>query len=163
MSGEWTTIDKSGWGPGPWQDEPDKIHWIDPATDMDCLMVRQPHSGHWCGYVAVTEGHPFYAKHYDACRLPGDEWLDVHGGLTYAAFCADTDDESRFVCHVPEPGRPHKVWWLGFDCAHLHDLSPAYAARHPDWPSSDDEVYRDRPYVEAEVRSLAAQLKAVRA
>jgi hypothetical protein len=164
VSGEWTTIDKSGWGPGPWQDEPDKIHWIDPNTDLDCLMVRNPNSGNWCGYVAVTEGHPFYGKDYnEVYRLRGDDYLDVHGGLTYSDFCMQTDDESRFVCHVPHPGRPEKVWWLGFDCAHAWDVSPGYMARHPDWPVGADAVYRDRPYVEAEVRSLAAQLKAVRA
>lgn len=166
MSGEWTTVDKSAWGDGPWQDEPDKIHWIDPETDLDCLMVRQPRMGHWCGYVAVTEGHPFYAKHYDQCHTGTadswpDGWLDVHGGLTYSNFCAESEDPARGVCHVPEPGRPHKVWWLGFDCAHLYDLMPAHEARQPDWPKSTEDVYRDRAYVESEVRSLARQLKAV--
>lgn len=163
MAGEWTTVDKSDWGPGPWQDEPDKIHWIDPDTDLDCLMVRNPSGGNWCGYVAVTEGHPFFGRDYDECHAVGDEYLDVHGGLTYSDFCADTDDHSRFICHVPEPGRPDRVWWLGFDCAHLFDLSPGYAARYPQWPVGPDEVYRDQPYVEAEVRSLARQIKAATA
>src|SRR5437868_4216905 len=35
-------------GPGPWWDEPDKVQWIDPATDLDCLAVRGPF-GAWCG------------------------------------------------------------------------------------------------------------------
>ncbi len=161
---EWTTIDKSAWGPGAWQDEPDKIHWIDPATDLDCLMVRQPRAGHWCGYVGVTDGHPFFEQDYDNCRTDGEDgWLNVHGGLTYAAFCAESDDPATGVCHVPKPGRPHKVWWLGFDCAHLGDLSPARAARDRggQWESMHDaDIYRDRSYVEAEVRSLAAQVKA---
>ena len=159
MSGEWTTVDKSAWGPGPWQNEPDKIHWIDPETDLDCLMVRQPSSGHWCGYVAVTPGHPFHGKDYDDCRI-GDDWLNVHGGLTFAAACAESADPGIGVCHVPEPGRPHDVWWLGFDCAHLDDLSPGYAARHPGW-NEPKSIYRNRAYVESEVRSLARQIKAV--
>lgn len=159
---EWTTIDKSGWGVGEWTSEPDKVHWIDPDTDLDCLMVRNPRSGNWCGYVAVTEGHPFFAQPYDECRTGSgsdDGWIDVHGGLTYSDFCAESDDPSVGICHVPGPGRPHKVWWLGFDCAHAWDFSPGYAARYPDWPRGQDEVYRDRAYVEAEVRSLARQIK----
>lgn len=164
MSGEWTNIDKSTWGPGPWQDEPDKVHWIDPDTDLDCLMVRSPSGGNWCGYVAVTEGHPFYERDYSDCYGSADSesedrYLDVHGGLTFSDFCAETKDPGRFICHVPEPGRPEKVWWLGFDCAHAWDLSPAYAA-YPSWPNRPDESYKDRYYVEAEVRSLARQIKA---
>ncbi len=32
---EWTTVlDKATWGDGPWVDEPDKVHWIDPETDL---------------------------------------------------------------------------------------------------------------------------------
>ncbi len=32
---EWTTEDKSAWPRGPWDIEPDKIQWIDEATDLD--------------------------------------------------------------------------------------------------------------------------------
>ena len=28
----WATVDKSAWGDGPWQDEPDKEQWPDEAT-----------------------------------------------------------------------------------------------------------------------------------
>lgn len=31
-------IDKSGWGPGPWQDEPDRKEWT--HAGFDCLIVR---------------------------------------------------------------------------------------------------------------------------
>jgi len=160
---EWTTVDKSTWGPGPWQDEPDKVHWIDQKTDLDCLMVRSQHGGNWCGYVAVTEGHPLFGVGYSETYklVPFDEDggnpLGVHGGLTYADFCMETDDESRFVCHVPQPGRPDRVWWFGFDCAHSHDRSPGYEARNPGF-SSDYQRYRDRGYVEREVTRLARQL-----
>lgn len=162
MSGEWSTIDKSAWGAGPWQDEPDKIHWIDPETDLDCLMVRNG-LGAWCGYVAVTEGHPAFEQDYD------DVSVDVHGGLTYANHCQERGEAEpeKWVCHIPQPGRPDRVWWLGFDCCHAGDISPAM--EHRDlalglrtfsslYPGS---VYRDRAYVESEVRSLARQLMAV--
>jgi hypothetical protein len=144
---EWTHIDKSGWGPGAWQDEPDKIQWVDEETGLDCLMVRHDSLGHWCGYVGVAEGHPAFEKDYD------DVDVRVHGGLTFAAACqAD-------ACHVPEPGRPEKVWWLGFDCAHAFDLSPSFRGR--DRIFGDRADYRDRAYVEAEIAALAGQLTAV--
>lgn len=148
--GEWTTVDKSSWGPGPWQGEPDKIHWIDPETDLDCLMHRGP-GGHWCGYVAVTEGHPAFEKNYD------DVDVDAHGGLTFASFCQkNVTDESEGVCHVPQPGRPDRVWWLGFDFAHYGDLSPAHRY------GIGDERYADRAHVEREVGEVARQLAAMR-
>lgn len=151
--------DKTTWGDGPWLTEPDKIHWIDEATDLDCLMHRNG-GGAWCGYVGVTEGHPAFGVDYDYVQ----PYPEVHGGLTYAAFCQDTTDPAKGVCHVPFDGRPEKVWWLGFDCAHSGDVVPAYEQHYREvspelaaWRAND--VYRDRAYVEAEVRTLAAQLK----
>lgn len=154
---EYTTVDKSTWGDGPWQTEPDKIQWIDEATGLDCLMHRGP-MGAWCGYVGVTEGHPAFGVGYGSV----DE-LDVHGGLTYADFCRETSDESKGICHVPEPGRPARVWWLGFDCAHYDDRQPrmeALDSMRGYTALFSGTVYRDRAYVENEVRSLAQQLKA---
>jgi hypothetical protein len=136
--------------PGQWDKEPDKIQWVDKATDLDCLMHRSP-LGAWCGYVGVPAGHPYFQKEYD--DVSG---IKVHGGLTYSAFCQDTDDESQGVCHVPEPGRPHKVWWFGFDCAHGFDMTPGalpYNREHG--------VYRNRRYVTQQVTRLAKQLMEV--
>lgn len=141
---------------GDWNSEPDKIQWVDEATGLDCLMHRAP-GGHWCGYVGVSEGHPAFGKDYEGVEV------EAHGGLTYSDFCQDTGDESYGICHIPEPGRPHRVWWLGFDCAHSGDLSPAYdrlpgmaeiRARYPRNP----DTYRNREYVENEVTKLAQQL-----
>jgi hypothetical protein len=33
-------VDRTGWPPGPWDDEPDRIEWIDEATGQPCLMRR---------------------------------------------------------------------------------------------------------------------------
>ena len=154
MIREYRSIDKSSWPAGPWHAEPDKIHWIDAATDMDCLMHRNA-SGAWCGYVAVAEGHPAFERSYH------DLDLDVHGGLTYADFCQETTDERKGVCHVPFAGRPHRVWWLGFDCAHAFDSMPSIASYLPKSFHHDHDVYRDRAYVEGEVRHLAKQLAAL--
>lgn len=145
-----TTIDKSGWGPGPWQEEPDKVEWT--TLGFPCLITRIPRLGHLCGYLAVPPGHPWHGKSYN------DEGWDpeVHGGLTYAAKC------SEFVCHVPAAGESDDVWWLGFDCAHSWDVSPGLEANYVRLGlgfslSECPTVYRTVEYVRAQVEDLARQ------
>lgn len=168
-----TDAERAKWGEGPWLTEPDKIHWIDEATGLDCLMHRNS-GGAWCGYVGVVEGHPHFGIGYSGCSLPVkceesfcdhaiDCAIDVHGGLTYADFCqVNPDDEDRpesGICHVAFDGRPERVWWLGFDCAHSWDVSPAY-----DFAldiGAGTRSYRNRAYVEGQCRHLAAQLDRV--
>lgn len=113
---EYRTIDKSPWGAGPWDIEPDKMQWRDEATGLPCLIVRN-HGGAWCGYVGVADGHPLYRVGYsDVAKLPketlrqmleargvldlyaddlekGDvrveSIIDVHGGLTFSDDCGE--------------------------------------------------------------------------
>lgn len=160
-----TFIDKSTWAMGPWKKEPDKVQWTDAATGLPCLAVRHPHSGHWCGYVGVIEGHPAFGLYYDdANKLAPeneDEYraFDVHFGLTYSAFCQEEENaEEQGVCHVPQPGEPEKVWWLGFDCAHYPDISPRYdtGSLRKEWAT-----YKTLGYVQKECAKLARQLKEV--
>jgi hypothetical protein len=168
---EYRTIDKSTWGPGEWQDEPDKVQWQDEATGLPCLAVRQGRSGHWCGYVAVAEGHPYFLIDWDRCFLrPAceDYYCDhcpasvvtVHGGLNFAALCGPEAEESG-VCHTVDAGEPDHVWWLGFDCAHSGDHCPARGdARDLLVRRSKWETYKPLSYVKFQVASLAIQLKA---
>jgi hypothetical protein len=157
----YTTIDKSGWPDGPWQNEPDKVQWCDEATGLPCLAVRA--RSHWCGYVGVSPGHPAYEKDYDdVYDLSGDwdseNYLSVHGGLTFAGHCAHGPEETS-ICHVPDPGEPDNVWWLGFDCAHSGDLSPAHIRMYEKAGLGiGGEEYRDLDYVRAETTQLAGQL-----
>lgn len=137
------------WGDGPWATEPDKAQWVDAATGLDCLAVRGP-LGALCGYVGVAEGHPAFQRHYE------DVDASAHGGLTYSAFCQD-DAREEGICHLPEPGRPHRVWWLGFDCAHLGDLVPGLTVLR----ASPVDTYRDLAFVREECASLAHQLHAM--
>lgn len=152
----YATIDKSSWGEGAWQDEPDKVQFIDEATGMPCLAVRQAHSGHWCGYVGVHSEHPLRGRSYDDEAVYS---LEVHGGITFAGGCSP-GDEATSVCHVPEPGEPDDVWWLGFDCMHAWDLSPAMAARYPDLQDAETR-YKTLGFVRDECAHLASQLAAV--
>ena len=151
---EWRTYDKSGWGSGPWQDEPDKLQWTDEATGLPCLVVRQEMGG-LCGYVGVPEGHPWHGRNYDDCMADGGS-VRVHGGLTFANHCQPDENESRGICHVPGPGEPDKVWWLGFDCAHYMDMLPGAPKEFKMFRRGK---YRTLEYVQTECRNLAAQAK----
>jgi hypothetical protein len=142
--------------PGPWDDEPDKVQWVDGDTDLDCLAVRGPH-GAWCGYVGVPKGHPMYGMHLN----DAGEALDVHDGITYAALCQEDVEEGHGICHVPLEGRPADVWWLGFACMSMFDIRPAdlpleRAINIPGWPES---TYKPLAYIQDECANLAAQLK----
>jgi hypothetical protein len=167
----WTTVDKTSWGDGPWLTEPDKMQWVDEASGLDCLIVRNTHgTGALCGYVGVPPGHPWHKVHYDAVSVPSEDdetggYVEVHGGLTYSDMCEEGRDESLGICHVPLPGRAADVWWLGFDCAHHLDLSPARAARDAErgYPPDADETYKTIEYVQVECRRLARQAAEVTA
>lgn len=141
---------RKDWTPGPWDDEPNRAEWR--YKDLPCLIVRN-RSGALCGYVGVPPGHPVHGKHYD------DVEVDVHGGLTFSAGCHGA------ICHVPEPGEPDAVWWLGFDCAHCGDAHPwpkGLSEKHPGlfiW--RDGERYWSMPMVKSEVERLADQLAAM--
>jgi hypothetical protein len=148
-------IDKSKWGPGPWQDEPDRVDFV--HAGFACFAKRHPSFGSWCGYVGVPREHPLYRRDWDEV-----DGLDVHGGVNYSAKC----DPASGICHVPEPGMPDDVWWLGFECAHGFDLVPGTQAtlrvlmgeawRENEWLRTR-EVYRALPYVRRQIEALADQ------
>lgn len=150
---EYRTHDKSDWGPGPWQDEPDKIQFTDRATGLPCLIVRN-HGGALCGYVGVPEGHKAYRKRYNDKLLRA---LHVHGGLTFSDHCRENAIEERSICHIPDPGEPDNVWWLGFDCGHASDRLPAYH-RGSVGLFGDRIKYRTVNYVKRHIAKLALQL-----
>lgn len=151
-------VDRTGWPSGPWDNEPDRIEWKTEAGLVG-LMVR-PRHGAWCGYVALPPGHPDHGRNYNEVESEG---VEAHGGLTYAEACTGV------VCHVPAPGEPDNVWWIGFDCVHSGDLAPGHARSEnylrtmfegfPIGRRSQGE-YRDEAYARAEVEKLAAQLAA---
>lgn len=146
-------MDKSRWGKGPWDQEPDRLEWRDEATGLPCLIVRND-MGALCGYAGVPKGHPWHGLNYT--EVDGD--IEVHGGLTYANRC------QGHICHVPAPGEPDDVWWFGFDCSHAFDLTPGLSAfLGRGFSFSREETYRDVPYVREQVTRLAGQLAAARA
>lgn len=91
---KYSHIDKSAWGVGPWQSEPDKLQW-QTAAGLLGLIVRN-NGGALCGYVGISATHPYFGINYSGCTLTPkcDELycshlpeLDVHGGLTFSDFC----------------------------------------------------------------------------
>jgi hypothetical protein len=157
-STEPTVVDEQRYGPGPWVGEPDRLEWR--YRGLPCLMVRNVEMGNWCGYVAVPPSHPWHGKHRDE---PDALDVEVHWGLSYADACGG------HVCHVPQPGEPDDVWWLGFDCAHAYDVMPFIAKRmgtayaHIEVAGLPTVRYRDVAYVRAECEKLADQVLAAAA
>ena len=148
-------IDKSTWGDGPWQQEPDRAEWR--HADLPCLAVRN-NFGNWCGYAAVSPGHPLYRVGYSEHSPALAQRLEVlkdrvitDSDLTLPRMIqmllgGEAEPTPEFVldvhggityadacqgriCHVPAAGEPDDVWWFGFDCGHSGDLSPAMRAR----------------------------------
>jgi hypothetical protein len=126
-------IDRTGWGEGLWDGEPDFERWQ--HAGLACVAMRQ-HGGAWCGYVNAPKGHPWRAVGF------GDIDVHVHGGLTYSQ----------------QVGADH---WLGFDCNHAWDLAPGRVALlkalGPMMRGLPPATYRDLTYVRANVEALAEQ------
>lgn len=148
-SKEYTTIDRSKWKQpfGEWDGEPDKAQWPDPVTGLPCLAVRHSTSGHWCGYVGVSEGHPYFGRPYDEALVECIE-------LTFADKCHPNATEDHGICHIAGEGEPDHVWWFGFDFAHAGDTCPGYMNAYEFLDSS----YKTLAVVKRECADLAAQL-----
>lgn len=145
---------KESWGPGPWQDEQDRLEWR--YKGMPCLIRRSPASGAWCGYVAVPPGHPWHGRSW--MDDDGGPEVEIHGGITFSDKCTPGGE----ICHVPEPGEPDDVWWLGFDCGHAFDVCPKFNAEAqaigiPSLLSTYFGSYRTMLYAKTEVERLADQ------
>ena len=166
-------------GRGPWDDEADKVAWIDDETGLGCIMLRQA-DGTISGYVGVGPEHPLFGFRKDA--VPVDVSNAAHGGVTYARACeanrfgrvtsGSSRKERYTVCHtswvrtVPdyrtvqttEDEFGHEdLWWLGFDTSHPGDLVPK--ARHREQRKGD--VYRDQGFVYANCIALARRLRSL--
>lgn len=161
------TVDKTGWDPGPWMDEPDRMDFV--HAGYACLLLRHPRMGYWCGYVGVDELHPWFGKDWSG------DGLDFESApVNYADVC------DGLICHVPEPGMPEKVWWFGFDLDHCFDFAPGRARFEREAAEADPvlaeldrrqaelereypqmrEIYRDLAYARHMAETLARELRA---
>jgi hypothetical protein len=134
----------AGWGSGPWDDEPDRIDWVDEKTGLKCRIVRQEAHGYLCGYVGVPVGHVLHCVYKDDLNVQPK----VHGGLYFSNYW-EYDDS---------PGHD-ETWWFGFECGWMLDESPRWARLQTENPPT----YRDINYVRQELLNLAEQLAAKQA
>lgn len=167
-------IDKTTWGPGPWQSEPDRVEFV--LGGLQCLALRMRSSGNWCGYVAVPESHPWHGRGYSEVvpHHPGAmdrEDADVSPIAILAAAGMGTTDEENGRAQIDllidvhggltfsgeRDGFPG-LHFFGFDCGHAGDLSPAIHGRYPDRLRVSSDVYRELPYVLRQIERLADQL-----
>lgn len=148
-----TFVDKSEWGAGEWESEPDAAYWTDERSGYQCLIVRAD-LGHLCGYVVLPEGHPMHGKPMEDFRP-----YRAHGGITLAAVIHP--DLAREVMGDPNLELPPNGWLVGFDCGHDYDHTPAAAAEFAKLGLFGPRgIYRNWDFVRAEVDYLADQLRA---
>ena len=146
----------------PWLNEPDYKRWRDGKTQLQCLILRAGSTGALCGYVRLprslakvmgtagrrSEPDEFGCR-YPAYGAPVFRDISVHGGLTYSG-----------AIRTKKRGAERGIW-VGFDCAHWGDLTPALDEYLPFRGQVTREVhtYRDINYVTEQVRYLAQQIK----
>ena len=163
---------------GPWNDEADKVAWVDEETGLGCIMLRQK-NGTISGYVSVDPRHPLFG--FEADAVPVGVSNTVHGGVTYAKECEVNRFERRAqgkprrerytVCHTTwirtvqdfrtvqttKDEFHEDLWWLGFDTDHAGDLVPN--GRYGEGRKGD--IYRDQSFVYSNCIELARKLKAL--
>lgn len=165
---------------GPWDNEADKVAWVDEATGFGCIMLRQT-DGTLSGYVGIGPDHPLYGFKADA--VPLDISTTIHGGLTYGKACeanrvelhakSRSVQERYSVCHVTrtrtrvvhyhdtvqttEDEFHEDLWWVGFDTNHDGDVRP----NDPRYRRRTGDVYRDQSFVYAQCMALAQCLQGV--
>jgi hypothetical protein len=128
-----TLYDKSSWGPGPWQDEPDDVRWSDSVTGLRCMLRRNP-AGFWCGYCGLPGNHPWE-------RLQADDIpVGIHGGISMKGIVQGDGDG---------------LTWIGFDCGGPKDLKPGLVGAGRGWSGA---VYRDQQYATTHVLRLCVEI-----
>lgn len=103
--------------------------WDGEYYGLNVRIRRHPRLLHLCGYVKVPKESSLFGK--DMFDID----VDVHGGVTYARDMEKNE------------------WWVGFDCAHLYDITPGLSEHFP-----YDAEYRDMEYVKRECNKLAEQI-----
>lgn len=165
---------KAAWGPGPWQDEPDRLEWKDERTGLACLISRNMHFGNLCGYVGVPPMHPYFGwdRSDDIKLAPGDledttvddiGTLDafiymLQGGPSHGTIPLSMTMKAHHGITFSGSIDDSPLWWFGFDCGHAWDVAPAVERTLPPL-GIPDRKYRDIEYVRKEVTALAFQLR----
>ena len=162
---------------GPWENEVDKIAWVDPDTGYQCICRRNAREGYLEGYIGVDPTHPLFGRRIGTLHGYG---IAVHEGLSYSAICQIDQPEALSICHVKHSGLakgPHRegpqsgrslvlheqAWWFGFSCNGEGDVIPIDkpVQRQEHMPGVNFMEYKNEHFVRQECTRLAAQLKAI--
>jgi hypothetical protein len=158
-------IDRSLWGKGPWDGEPDREQWSDSMTGYPCLAIRCD-IGVWAGYVGVYPEHPAFGERAD--DVPGnicdfsytDEIRFIEPPPIDAHAVVDVDDPKESILSVVR--MPEYLWWFGFDFAHGGDLIPSMHAilNKAVKPCGEKQLgtYKDLAYVKKTAATIALSL-----
>ena len=129
-------------------------------------------------------GHPLFER-----QIPSldDHLIAVHGDLSYAAECRQSEPENTSICHVSRSGVSHDrrartaagltafenaaashddAWWFGFACNTGADLIPNGVPRRSrradqPWDGVVEPTYKTEAFVYQQCVRLAVQLKAI--
>lgn len=118
------TVDRFGWGSGPWDTEDDLYEGA--IGRYPASIGRNPIAGFLLGYLGVTKRHPWWDVDY--CAITAEPRL---------SFCGFAPLPSTFANLTKPDGLD--VYWLGLDAGTIDDIVP-----RPDLdvPSSWPREYR---------------------
>lgn len=137
-------IDRSNWGKGPWDNEPDfEVFQICGAGWNYLGIVRRLPMGNLSGYVMQLVDDPCYNFTMNDCSD-----LDVHGGVTFGNTHPDIANLTTVQFD--------NLWFIGFDCGHANDFTPGLDNRLHGYHGT--LTYRDWKFVKQQVISLAEQI-----
>lgn len=148
----WIFIDKSRWLRGPWDNEPDKVQWVDEATGLPCVIRRSP-LGSLAGYVGVMDperNHPARSGKFCVPVTFGDYFWDPRL-YEEPPFSHSVDYGYHFV------GGDKNLFYIGFHAGHDGDFCPAPPIR------GNPRNYRDIGYVRDRCSELAGEIKKLEA
>lgn len=159
-----------------WEAEPDRDEFE--SSGLPCLLLREPHTGAWCGFVAVPLDHPLHGKRGDVLvKAPAsfagrtlDPYriarADLRSDLPAIVQAGDVLPLSALLpvhggiwstdVMAGDPPR----WRFGFRCSHATDYLPRDINVDVLRTTTADD-YRSHDYAKAEVIDLAAQLAAL--
>lgn len=125
-------IPRTDWLPdGPWNNEDDREEFD--IDGVPCVLQRD-RLGYWCGYVLLSNGHPW------ANKSPEQIKAQVYGAV-------------KHVGDIPEKAGK----WAGFACNEPGDLLPGMMKWKRE--SLSDGIYRDFDFAMNECAKLAAAAK----
>lgn len=130
---------QSKFGIGPWNEEPDKLEWVEstPFGEVVCLIHRHPDLGFLRGYISIKQR--FETPLMESAKEA------FHGGVTHAEYI-DND-----------------LIMIGFDCAHIRDMIPYQNKRRDLFPNlpayPKDYTYKDLGFCKDVIQKTLTSLR----